>query len=320
MATQPETVLEPDLPIIDPHHHLWDRPARDVSTMNHDFERAIAEVNRYLLPELLADMNSGHNVLATVFIECGSMYRADGPAAMKPVGETEFVNGVAAMSASGRLWPGARLRRHRRPRRPDAGRRGGVRCSTPTSSPAAAASRASATVCRTTPTPVCSALSRAVRPVFSRKRSSARASPNFRSSACRSTPGCWSRSYPSWSNWRAISRKPQSSSTTSARRSAWGPMRAAARNALRSGAGQIGELAKLENVVVKLGGLAMCFPHFPSFMSDPPASSEQLAAEWRPYIETCIQAFGPKRCMFESNFPSISAAATTGPCGTPSRC
>ena len=47
----------------------------------------------------------------------------------------------------------------------------------------------------------------------------------------------------------------------------------------------------------------MCFPHFPSFMSDPPASSEQLAAEWKPYIETCIQAFGPTRCMFESNFP-----------------
>ena len=65
----------------------------------------------------------------------------------------------------------------------------------------------------------------------------------------------------------------------------------------------IRDLAELENVVVKLGGLAMCFPHFPSFMSDPPASSEQLASEWKPYIETCIEAFGPKRCMFESNFP-----------------
>ena len=54
---------------------------------------------------------------------------------------------------------------------------------------------------------------------------------------------------------------------------------------------------------VELGGLAMVFPGFDSFMSQPPASSEQLAAEWRPYIETCIEAFGPKRCMFESNFP-----------------
>jgi predicted TIM-barrel fold metal-dependent hydrolase len=66
---------------------------------------------------------------------------------------------------------------------------------------------------------------------------------------------------------------------------------------------RIGELAALPNVFVKLGGLAMAFPGFPSYMSTPPASSAQLAAEWRPYIETCIQAFGPRRCMFESNFP-----------------
>ena len=80
-----EEVLEPELPIVDPHHHLWDHPK-----------------NRYLLDELLADTGSGHHVTATVFVECMSMYRADGPDEMKPVGETEFVNGVAAMSASGR--------------------------------------------------------------------------------------------------------------------------------------------------------------------------------------------------------------------------
>jgi len=65
----------------------------------------------------------------------------------------------------------------------------------------------------------------------------------------------------------------------------------------------IGALSKLPNVSVKVGGLAMVFPGFPSFMASPPASSTQLAAEWRPYVETCIQDFGPKRCMFESNFP-----------------
>ena len=80
-----EEILEPQLPIVDPHHHLWDHPQ-----------------SRYLLDELLADTGSGHHVTATVFVECMSMYRADGPDAMKPVGETEFVNGVAAMSASGR--------------------------------------------------------------------------------------------------------------------------------------------------------------------------------------------------------------------------
>jgi predicted TIM-barrel fold metal-dependent hydrolase len=63
------------------------------------------------------------------------------------------------------------------------------------------------------------------------------------------------------------------------------------------------KLSKCENAVVKLGGLAMCFPGFESFMSTPPASSEVLAEEWKPYIETCIEAFGPRRCMFESNFP-----------------
>jgi predicted TIM-barrel fold metal-dependent hydrolase len=62
-------------------------------------------------------------------------------------------------------------------------------------------------------------------------------------------------------------------------------------------------LAASPNVNVKLGGLAMPFCGFASFLQDPPASSEQLADEWRPYIETCIEAFGPQRCMFESNFP-----------------
>ena len=60
---------------------------------------------RFLIDELLADTGSGHNITRTVFIECGSMYRADGPVEMKPVGEIEFVNGTAAMSASGRYGP-----------------------------------------------------------------------------------------------------------------------------------------------------------------------------------------------------------------------
>jgi predicted TIM-barrel fold metal-dependent hydrolase len=78
-----EVPLEPDLPIIDAHHHLWDRPD-----------------NRYLLQEIVLD-TAGHAVRQTVFIECSAMYRADGPDEFKAVGETEFVQGVAAMSASG---------------------------------------------------------------------------------------------------------------------------------------------------------------------------------------------------------------------------
>jgi L-fuconolactonase len=68
----------------------------------------------YLLPELLADLNTGHNIVATVFEECRSMYRADGPAEMRPVGEVEFVAGIAAMSASGAYGPDLGGARHRR--------------------------------------------------------------------------------------------------------------------------------------------------------------------------------------------------------------
>jgi L-fuconolactonase len=79
-----ENIIDPDRPICDPHHHLWDHPD-----------------SRYLLDELLVDTRSGHNIVSTVFVECSSMFRAEGVLAMKPVGETEFVNGVAAMAASG---------------------------------------------------------------------------------------------------------------------------------------------------------------------------------------------------------------------------
>ena len=79
-----EPILDPDLPIVDPHHHLWDRPGW-----------------RYLLDELLADTTSGHNIVATVFVQARAMYRKAGLEEMRPVGETEFVNGIAAMSASG---------------------------------------------------------------------------------------------------------------------------------------------------------------------------------------------------------------------------
>src|SRR5438067_5140624 len=80
----PEEILEPELPIVDPHHHLWQRAD-----------------HRYLLDELRADLETGHNIVATVFLECRSMYRSGGSSEMRPVGETEFVAGLAAMSATG---------------------------------------------------------------------------------------------------------------------------------------------------------------------------------------------------------------------------
>ena len=84
VAKVTEAALEPELPIVDPHHHLWQRPGND-----------------YLFHDLLADTRTGHNIVATVFVDCHSMYRKDGPAELRCVGETEFANGVAAMSASG---------------------------------------------------------------------------------------------------------------------------------------------------------------------------------------------------------------------------
>src|SRR5260370_36252302 len=78
-----EEILEPELPIVDPHHHLVERP----------------ETGRYLLPELLADTDSGHNIVATVYLEWLSTYRASGPTEMEPLGEVEFSSGVAALGA-----------------------------------------------------------------------------------------------------------------------------------------------------------------------------------------------------------------------------
>jgi len=88
LALRQEDVLDPQIPVIDAHLHLWDRPN-----------------NRYLLDELRKDLDCGHEVKATVFIECGSMYRATGPRELKPVGETEFVTGIAAMFGSGKYGP-----------------------------------------------------------------------------------------------------------------------------------------------------------------------------------------------------------------------
>jgi predicted TIM-barrel fold metal-dependent hydrolase len=94
LALTQEPTLEPELPICDPHHHFWDLRTQSIP------------YSRYLLHELIGDIDSGHNVRSTVFVEARSMYRADGPVEMRPVGEVEFVQGLAAASASGIYGPG----------------------------------------------------------------------------------------------------------------------------------------------------------------------------------------------------------------------
>src|SRR5258705_8757414 len=90
LALRKEEILDPARPIVDPHHHLWDRGGQ-----------------RYLIEDLAADIASGHNIIATVYVEARSMYRAGGLEALRPVGEVEFANGAAAMSTSGGYGPAA---------------------------------------------------------------------------------------------------------------------------------------------------------------------------------------------------------------------
>src|SRR6478672_1852615 len=90
LALRKEEVIDPQRAIVDPHHHLWDRGGQ-----------------RYLIEEMAADIASGHNIIATVYVEARSMYRGGGPEALRPVGEVEFANGAAAMSASGGYGPAA---------------------------------------------------------------------------------------------------------------------------------------------------------------------------------------------------------------------
>jgi predicted TIM-barrel fold metal-dependent hydrolase len=305
MTDTREAILDPELPIIDPHHHLWDRPAALLATLpapKHGFEHVIRMSPRYLLDELLADMKRGHNVVGTVYMECGSFYRASGPAHLRPVGETEAVNGFAAISASNlygevRACAGivgtADLKRGEAAREvleahiaAGGGRFRGVRQS-----------------------------------------ASADADPEVLGPLHRQGPGLYlqedfrrgfAQLAPLGLSFDAWMLEPQLPDlidlarafpdTTIVLDHVGTPLGIGAykgRREERFGIWRdnIRELAKSPKVNVKLGGLAMVFPGFDSFMSQPPASSEQLATEWRPYIETCIEAFGPKRCMFESNFP-----------------
>jgi predicted TIM-barrel fold metal-dependent hydrolase len=307
-----ETILEPDLPIVDPHHHLWDRrnaPEPPPEVASHPFLEAIRPARRYLLDELLADTGSGHNVLATVFVECGAFYKADGPPELRVVGETEFVNGVAAKSASGVYGP--------------------------TRACAGIVSRADLLLGDAV-APVLEAHIRAGGGRFRGIRNSASWDEDkavlgplnrveaglYRSDRFREGFRHLGRLGLSFDAWLLEPQLPDVIDLARAfpdtpivldhvgtplGRGVYEGRREERFPIWRD---NIRELAKSGNVAVKLGGLAMTFCNFPSFLAEPRASSAQLADEWRPYIETCIEAFGPKRCMFESNFPVDMGACT----------
>ena len=312
-ATQTEAILEPDLPIIDPHHHLWDWPAAllaNLPTPPHGFGVVIQRAMRYLLPELLADTNTGHNIRATVFMECGAMYRADAAEKFKPIGETGFVNGVAAMCASGRygdiracagivghvdLTAGAALVSEVLEGHLKAGddRFRGIRHSASCD----ADSNVLGPLAR-----IGGGLyeSKAFREGFARL-----AQYNLSFDAWLLEPQLPElidlvRAFPNTSLILDHVGTPLGIASYQGKREARFPTW---RDNMR-------KLAAFPNVSVKLGGLGMAFCNFPSFLQSPPASATQLAAEWKPYIETCIEVFGANRCMFESNFPVDQGSCT----------
>ncbi|HEY3796769.1 MAG TPA: amidohydrolase family protein [Caulobacteraceae bacterium] len=304
----PEAILEPELPIVDPHHHLWERvlpPGMNApqapAGAPHPFSRVTARSPRYLFHELLADMRSGHNIIATVFVQCGAMYRTGGPAHLKPVGETEFVNGVAAMSASGGYGP--------------------VRAC------AGIVGHADCTRADTIDETLEAHLKASGRFRGIRHSASSDPDPNVLGPLSRTPPGLYvsdafragyarlSKYGLSFDAWLLEPQLPDLIDL--ARRFPETPIvvdHVGTPLGLGAYEGKREErfgiwrenmrtLAQLPNVNVKLGGLAMAFCNFPSFLSEPAAPSTQLAAEWGPYLGACIEAFGPDRCMFESNFP-----------------
>jgi L-fuconolactonase len=290
LAKRPtEAPLEPDLPIIDPHHHFWDAPHR----------------GQYFLPDLLADIGGGggHNIVSTVFIECQAMHRKAGPAEMAPVGEVEFVNGIAAMSASGNYGPcrvaeaiigyadlrlGARVRDVLEAEiAAGNGRFRGIRQGASWDRDQSIGKFAS----------------RVVPPHLVRD-------PAFRQGFAQLAK--LDLTFESWQY------HPQLSDAIDLARTfpdttiildhvggvlGIGPYAGRRPEVLAGWRNDIKELAKCPNVNVKLGGTGMTSFGFKFHERDVPPSSEELATAWRQYIEPCIEAFSVDRCMFESNFP-----------------
>ena len=288
LAKKPsEAALEPELPIIDPHHHFWHTEHR----------------GKYFLPELLADISGGHNIVSTVFLECQAMYRATGPVEMRPVGEVEFVNGIAAMSASGQygscrvaeaiighadLTIGTRVREVLEAEiAAGNGRFRGIRHGVafdPNESVGKFASRF---------VPQHQVLA-----------------PDFRQGFAE-----LAKLGLSFESWQYHPQLPDAIDLARAFPDTTiilnhvggvlgvGPYAGKRAEILASWRKDITEMAKCPNVNVKLGGLGMTSFGFGFHLRDMPPSSAELADAWRPYIEHCIEAFGPERCMFESNFP-----------------
>ncbi len=303
-----EGIIDPELPIIDPHHHLWDlRPLLPAfPEPRHDFIEAIAGAAYYTFDELQQDtrggLDGGHNVIGTVFMECGAFYDASRSDAMKSVGEVEFVNGVAAQGASG-LYGDYR--------------------------PCAAIVGHADLTLGDAVKPVIEALVEAGNGRFRGIRHAAAwdADPEvlgppfhapeglYGSDAFRAGFAAYAEHGLTFDAWLL---EPQLGDVLDLARAF--PQQTIVLDHCGTPLGIAGykgkqhenfdrwrksikAIAKCENVVVKLGGLAMAFCGLPEDGPMKGHGSEHLAALWRPYVETCIEAFGADRAMFESNYP-----------------
>ncbi len=279
-----EDILEPDLPIVDPHHHLWR-----------------ARPDPYLLEDLIADTSSGHDIRATVFIQCGSAYRKDGPDEMKPVGETEFVAEMSARSETGAHGP----------TRAAAGIVGHADCLLGDGIEAVLTAHAAAGGGR-----------------FKGIRHSATFDPGIAPTAPPGAPpGLFldkifqagvARTGKLGMTFEAWCYHPQHGDLAALLRACpdgkvvlnhlggplgVGPYEGRRAEVFAAWSASMKDLAKFPNLYVKLGGLAMNVNGFGYHHQVLPPGSGEMASAWRPYMETAIEAFGAERCMFESNFP-----------------
>ena len=281
-----EEILEPGLPIIDAHHHLWDRPG-----------------NRYLVDDYLADASTGHNIRASVFVECGAFYRKAAPALMAPVGEVEFANGMGAMAASGRygdtLVAAGILG--------TADLRTGAKVGEVLDAETAAAGGRFRGIRFTAKWDADEELNTGrykAPPQLMQDR-------DFRAGFAMLAPRKLSYDamiyHPQLLELADLAREfPDRRIVVNhiggliAHTRAYLSRKDEAIGQWRS---SMAELAKCPNVYVKLGGLGMRYLGLGADKLDAPATSQKLAEVWGPYFEHCIEKFGPERCMFESNFP-----------------
>ena len=285
MRITTEAPLDPDLPICDPHHHLW------------------VHRGRYLLDELLCDTGSGHNIVSTVFVECDVMYRKDGPPQLQPLGETEFVENIVLQSAGGQYGPTAVA----------AGIVGFADLSLGAAvAPvleahiAASPSRFRGVRDRVTWDPSPEIANSAPHPKPGRMLDTA-----FHAGfACLQKYGlsfdAW-LFHPQLVELASLARVFPDVSIILNHIGAplgIGPYAGKRDEVLESWRRGIAEVATCPNVFVKLGGLGMPRCGFAWHARAAPPDSVQLAEVTAPYYRFCIEQFGPDRCMFESNFPA----------------